>query len=512
MIRHLCILFAVLLPAAIAESPEQLFFNYKPPGYDSKLRFRLVKLKQDTPQSPLEVLAYFQEQRSLMVDSERLAFYGKDINNDGFIDTWMFRDDYFISNIFRFTPKFHSPNDVYGTNGLVEALNHEFKIKNRSIVAMSIINSGKFLTMAISNSEAAKEDYAQNQVQLYELRERALRLPPGEHKNSLLQIFEEGWKKNNDELIEKTKASTYWRTGAGDLAITYAVIKVFKWVGNGGKWLVQKASTTTVGKVVSASSKKVIDKTKAHIITPLILKTGLNQLTYAQLKPIVQHEIRKLTYQSTLAKTVLKLLGKEAGRAGKNGGIQVFQAYKNGLTGWDYIAQTQFMQLLAEANTRWDEIYDPNPIVLTENLVTDKDFIQNFAYMTNETTVLSGILRGDEPLKRKLKICGTVAIINSTAMNLLIKDEVEPTRVALDMGWELTFGIGQTYLDTEVIKYFKNKNPKLKIVGMVIAMADQAAGYWLYSHATQKLEAWNDDKKQKSHESIKIIPVLAPLP
>lgn len=516
IIRHFCIVLAVLLPGAIAESPEQLFFNYKPPHSNEKYRFRIVRELDEYKSVNLTI--YFQEQRTLMFDSERILFYGKDIDNDGLVETFFYRDRFIIRQINKFyqnqvnkyDQNLISKDDLYGTRMLVEILNHEFKIKNRSIVALGIIGLGKTITFAISNSENAGEEYVNTQVQLYELRERADRLPESEDKTKLLELFEKGWAANNNKFEEETDASTYFTYGAGDLAVAGATIKIFQWVGKGGKWLIKKTANTAVGKSIGTGITKAAEKTK-NVLIPVWAQATLSQFAFQNLKKSIKAEIDHLIVQSRFAKMIISQFSKEASTVGKYGSLKIFEAYKNGLSDITYLSLTQLTQVIAEGINRGDEIYDPNPIILAENLFEDKDFLQNFLYMTNETTVLSGILRTDATLSRRFKIAGTVALINSTTMNFLIKDEVEPSRVVLDTGWELGVGIAQTYFDISMIEKFKkHKNKKLRLVGYVIALVDQGVGYYAYSNATEKLNEHN--KEQKTEEAIKLIPVMAPLP
>lgn len=178
--------------------------------------------------------------------------------------------------------------------------------------------------------------------------------------------------------------------------------------------------------------------------------------------------------------------------------------------GWDgrgYILQTQGIQVVAELGTRWHTLYNPNPIIFAKNVVNDRDLMLNLLYMTNETFWMTGVSNGSMPLGGRVKYCAVIGATDSTAMSLFVMHETDPKRVGLDSFWESIIGNGQTQLDM-VAQRMKKENPKLRLIGSIVQVMDQAVGYVGYSLVTQKYEKM---RKQAAAHRVVVTPIFAPV-
>ena len=102
-------------------------------------------------------------------------------------------------------------------------------------------------------------------------------------------------------------------------------------------------------------------------------------------------------------------------------------------------------------------------------------------------------------------------MLNSRALSILIKGESDLQRTALDTGWEVVIGNGQTQLDFWSMRMAaelaeRAKLPGLRLVGFAIVTIDQGTGYYLYNRVTTKYEE-NKDKKAKSEPKVELRPI-----
>jgi hypothetical protein len=121
---------------------------------------------------------------------------------------------------------------------------------------------------------------------------------------------------------------------------------------------------------------------------------------------------------------------------------------------------------------------------------------------------MTGLSKSLKTTKTRFLANGFVGMTNSTTINLVIKDEENYERVALDTGWEMFVGNAQVQLDLKALEHFeklaqKKNNPKIKLLGYAIALIDQGIGYFSYSKASEKIE------KNIELPSMALIPILA---
>lgn len=341
------------------------------------------------------------------------------------------------------------------------------------------------------------------------------------------QVLVEGWASIRDR-VRNEKTKDVWLYAAGDVALTVTAGKVFALVG---KWLGGATTTfskSALGKTVASSYERLSDslQTKAasvasrlkHVSSPMTAEAlGRVAFVHLPIKQKVIQSIAALEQRSAVARTAIKGMGMFAG------------LIRSGVAELPYIGLAQMMQVVAETAARPEDLFDPNPIVMAKKMAGDADFIQNVAYMTNETFWMAGANHYLNSAKKKIAICGAIGLVDSVTMSLLIKGEANPRRIAFDSGWEAAIGNIQTLIDTTSIAYFHNlavktKNPKLRLLGYVVAFVDQGAGYFGYAAISRmvdpsaKSEAPSPVREPSSSQetpaappSLKLIPVLGPV-
>jgi hypothetical protein len=372
--------------------------------------------------------------------------------------------------------------------------------------------------MAISDALEAHEQYAATSVDLlclkYKIDQAKANLKEGERLGQEMAFFEalvqRGMQQNYEMLDSKSGGKGYWAMGAVDVALAVTFLKAGQWVGQGAKWVAVKTGsikyvtkfTGTISEFGASIMARIgasgpVVKWEGLYLVQNVLRMGLDQIKIHSLK-----SLRFLKARGILSERLIGIM--------KNVG----QVYKRGLfDNWKYVAQTQFLQVLAEAYSRREMIYDPNPFVMAKNLFTNKDFLQNLAYMSHETVLMAGIASGPGSLKRKYLITGAVSFVDSAAMNVFIRGgNVDPNRMYLDTGWEVVVGNLQTQVDFMALKYFDQlavtkKNPKLRLLGYAVAMVDQFVGFTAYSKATDAV----NEKSSVSKPSLALVPVMAPV-
>lgn len=175
---------------------------------------------------------------------------------------------------------------------------------------------------------------------------------------------------------------------------------------------------------------------------------------------------------------------------------------------WRYITMSSGIQLTAETAAHYSEVYDSNPILMARNVLTNEDIVQNIGFMTTDTVLMTAVSKNLKTTKAKFLVSGFIGMHNSAMINLVIKNEENYSRVALDTAWESIIGNAQVQLDLKTLETFekmalKKNNPRLKLIGYAVVLVNQGTGYYLYSKAADKV------KTPATENSVKLVPVLA---
>ncbi|HAR43643.1 MAG TPA: hypothetical protein DCS07_13600 [Bdellovibrionales bacterium] len=203
---------------------------------------------------------------------------------------------------------------------------------------------------------------------------------------------------------------------------------------------------------------------------------------------------------------------KERGKVGRLLGLATEKSLAfgaSGLSNWKYITVTQAAQLAIEMNDKKESIFtSSNPLIITKNVVSNKDLVQNVWYMTNETFLMSAAWKTVKNPFKRFGFCAVLSLVDSVAMNYLVKGVTDQKRLALDTAWELTIGNMQTAIvDQKILSYFETRaanlhNPKLKLVGYAGTLLEQSIGYAGYAALT-------GSGKKEAAPTVRWIPIFA---
>jgi hypothetical protein len=482
-------------------------------------RYRLDNFTNRHGEHELQVS--LNEAHWLAKDTSLVVLRGRDTDSDGLIDAWFYSEGQIVKAV----KKQAKSADAWLTARellLDFSLNEERWI---STLITSELLSGLFFT-ADGEIQDSKE-LEQMQIDLLDLDYKIAALDQSQENQypskELKRVSNEGWMRLIDRL---TRARTEDRNkrALGDAA---------QFVGSGValkgvEFLLVKGLTSEALTSVSISLRNSmkqqdgwIPRMSSRISNWTPKKTILaDSAASSETKGIFQ------SFRFTSVAEALSWLSRKtffSSSLQKIGGL-----IKDAARGsWDqktYIATAQTIQLAVESYSRGYWRFSDVPLVLNHPVESTHEFInqishdnglmQNMAYMTLQTTLLSGVTdalhhRGTS-LGVKYAVCSMITLTDSMGINVLVKGETDAKRIGFDTGWELLVGGTQVQADLAMLRWAKDlaekyKNPKLKVVGYLLGSIDQLLGYSLYNKATSTYF-------EPSHEipPVVIVPVMAP--
>ncbi len=373
-----------------------------------------------------------------------------------------------------------------------EIIRQHIEAKNRWLPWIVIEIAMSAVPFSYTHQQEVFRQIQLEQLDLLDLEIRANHLQTNNPHDPFLpiarELVAEGWtailNRLHDEGIRKV-----WLYGFGDVALGAISMKVWKVAERVIGAAATKAAVTRVGRALQISYEKILQVTKGRAARALELSRQSRQWATAasaravvvklSLRRQIAHAVGFMQQRSILVRGVLKGL-----RA-------VLTTARNGIGEWRYLAQSQAIQVAVETAARTEDLFDlTHPIVLGKKVLTDQEFWQNIAYMANDSFWMTGVAALPKTsLGKRFVICGAIGLVDSVALSWLIKGQPDPKRTALDTSWEVLVGNTQTLFDVAVFKHFsalaiKNKNPKLKLVGYLVTMVDQAMGYYGYAKVT----------------------------
>lgn len=400
------------------------------------------------------------------------------------------------------------------------------------------------ISMAVAHDMDFFEQIKKEEIELYDLEIRTNHL---EYQSpSDLQIVEarsailHGWV-SIAERIRAEKMRNYWLWGAGDVvlaglaaAAVKAVVVASRWLGVAGETISQSAIGKLVVEKLEAMSSRITGKIKAASAN-LSKRLGVESMGEEVFRTAQAEAARLAVLRMTVQEKTVAMISYFEGRSKLSrlivrAMVGVGKAAKEGVLQFKYIALAQATQIVGEVAARPGDLFDVNPIIMTKKVLNDEEFMHDVAYMTNETFWMAGVSNMfASDLKKRIAICGAIGMVDSMAMSLVIKGETNGSRVALDTSWEMLVGNLQTQIDVTALRYFegmakRKANPRLKLLGYVVAFVDQAVGYFGYARASYAVETRTQasDKKRSSSQpaspneapmvspQLKLIPVLGP--
>lgn len=450
-----------------------------------------------------------------------LLGFGRDLDGNGKIDTWFLVTPNGLDLVEK------EGKDSKGRDVLGDILIKKYRSTFFMYVNAATTSIFSYLLMSFDASIESYETYYRDWMDLEQVRitfeKDQKNLGSTYTRDQIAYQYELraiGLKEMNDRMARFEKA-TFWGYALADVGLWVTGGIVFKW---GAKILAKIGaitSETAFATAVKDSFFGFFEKQKAAIENRLVdLKAKIP-------KPRTRKEIAAETAAVTLTKENYKVAMSNTIKAqGSKSKLQAaikkvlrvpVDIVKGAKSEWQYIVMNAGVQITSEAYARYDEIYDENPAVMAQNLLTNPDVIENVGFMTTDTVMMTGMSKSLKTGRAKFMASGAIALTNSSIMNFAIKDSADLTRVALDTGWETIIGNGQVQLDLKALEYFekmavKKGNPKIKLVGYVIALVDMGVGYVAYSKVTSKLDEMDEQKKaekEKNQPKIMLVPVLA---
>lgn len=449
-----------------------------------------------------------------------LLGFGRDLDGNGKIDTWFL----VTQNGMDLVEK--EGKDTKGRDVLGDILVKKYRSTFFMYVNAATTSIFSYLLMSFDASITSYEDYYRDWMDLEQVRitfEKDLKNLGSTYTRDQIafqyELREIGLKEMNDRMARFEKA-TFWGYALADVGLWVTGGIVFKW---GAKILTKigaVASETAFANTVKETFFGFFEKQKAlvqgrlsAVKDKLHLSKAGKEVAAKEATVVLSKETYKQAITSTIkaqhSKNKLHVALKKVLKIPKN----IFQGVKSE---WQYIAMNSGVQILSEGVARYDDIYDENPLVMAQNLLTNREVIENVGFMSADTILMTGVSKSLKTTKAKFMASGAIALTNSSIMNFAIKDSADLTRVALDTGWEAIIGNAQLQLDLKALEYFekmaqKKGNPKIKLVGYVIALVDMSVGYVTYSKVTTKLDEMDAQKaeKEKNEPKIMLVPVLA---
>jgi hypothetical protein len=464
-----------------------------------------------------EVAVQHDEKRVLLPDTAKMVLFGRDLNADGFYDAWFYVDGTgLVEGIDR------ASREGSGWDAASEIL-LKLHPKRRFLLGVAFNSLAANLTISRGHAKSVLQKMTREEMDLRDLEIRLARMKLQKAQEDEVQFYEDlisdGWEQVAEELShEGTKKQ--FLLGAADVAIFVGGGVAFKGIGLASKWAAPRILESGAARFAEEAYAKHLGSAVSKIravknrVTTRVTNTAASQ-------PL-QWASRKASERTIVALRSLESRNRVGSFAvkGLSRGAKLAHA---GLKNWKYMAMTQSAQLVTEIIGRKDTVFSRNPIILGKNIVNDRDLIQNMAYMGSETFLLTSISSGMTSLPKRMAICGLVSLVNSNVMNFLIKGQTDLKRNAIDTGWEVVIGNGQTQVDLAALTYFETKaaavgNPKLRLVGYAIALTDQTLGYFGYGWATRKYEASkkaSEDEKAlvaSAEKHVELVPIFAPKP
>jgi hypothetical protein len=450
-----------------------------------------------------------------------LLGFGRDLDGNGKIDTWFLVTKDGIDIVEK------EGKDSKGRDILGDILIKKYRSTFMMYVTSATTSIFSYLLMSVDEGLNVQEDYFRDWMDLEEVQ-----ILFDKNMTQFGSTYTRAQVMNHYELrsigftdlanrMERFGKMTFWGYAAADIGLWVTGGILFKWgikiLAKIGAISSETAFITSVKetflgffekqkvmvekRLAAAKEKLNISSSKKELITKEATMV-LSQATYKEaLKNTIKAQQTKNKILIALKK-VIKVPG---------------NIYRGAKSEWQYITLNTGVQISAEAFARYDDIYDDNPAIMAQNLLTNPEVLENVGFMTSETLLMTGVSKSLKTGKAKFMASGAIALTNSSVMNFAIKDDAELSRVAFDTSWEMIIGNGQVQLDLKALEYFekmalKKGNPKLKLVGYAIAIVDMGIGYFTYSKVTKKLDEYEAKKqadKELNEPKIMLVPIFA---
>lgn len=442
-----------------------------------------------------------------------LLGFGRDTDENGKVDTWFFVTKNGMDVVVL------EGQEVDGKDVLAGLLHKKYQSTLMMYVTTATTSIFSYLLLSINEGINIQEEYYRDWMDLEEVRlhfEKDYNELGSTYTWDQLQYQYEltsiGFRAMADKM-DKFAKGTFFGYLFADLGLWITGGVVFNW---GAKILAKVgliASETAFVTGVKETLFGFFEKQKGLIQNRIStisekLRTAKTKVGMKTAQKEVTMALTVTTYKMALKNTLKAQKVKSRLQIAIRKTLKIPANIVNGAKSeWKYIVMNSGVQIGSEAVARWDEIYDANPATMAKNLLTNPEVIENVGFMTTDTVMMTGISKSLKTTKAKFMASGAIAMTNSSIMNFAIKEEANLSRVALDTTWETLIGNAQVQLDLKALEYFekmaqKKNNPKIKLVGYVIALVDMGVGYVAYSKVTSAVEKSEGPK-------VMLVPVLA---
>jgi hypothetical protein len=414
--------------------------------------------------------------RDFFAAFEPLFLVGHDTDRNGYTDFW-----FVINNAGIVSAERRESQDSQGLDiikqFLAEGAHPSFKQSSHRVYRTLVSP----LLSSIALAEQDYDRYLNTQMQLIEAESLvdslvAKRSMSNSEAARTYRKIRTEWEANWRHFHTMSIGSVFWANSAVDVASFLAISRGLKLLGA----FVEKTSSSVVASEIYQYGLKAIESIRGRF--NVIVDSSVKRLQIKESNAILResaHEIGKRVHSATVPPT-------------RNFIVGVAQGVKKDAF---YIALTQTTQVVVETSARWNNYTEKNPLKRAGMIFTDKDFLQNVLYMTNETILTNGLLNHLEAKSfvTKMFAMGVVSFINSNIMSYGIKDSIDPARATFDTAWEIIPGNSQTIIDNYTRNRFrelavKKADPRFAWAGMSLNLLDQAIGYYLYNAATKFFE------------------------
>jgi hypothetical protein len=483
------------------------------PGKEQVLKKDLIL--KDGSIFPARITAYYNQIDELEVRIETnglpefsenlnpLIGFGRDTDGNDRIDTW-----------FLITPQgievsYKEGYNIFGLDVLPEVLKSKFNTNFEMHLSSAVNSLLSYISLTADKKQQLNEDYYQRWMDIEEAKSQFLKSQKKlitSDRNSQSVILSEKQKVayltlqkanlihlQNDMKVFSDK--TVWGYAAADVGFVFSGTFLFKSILKGLKYLAPKKALMDSTLIASMDSavKGFLKNHKLQINTELKALDSLAESKGLPLRftqGLLNATIARQSLQQTLKGYKVKQLLLKGLEKALPFGASVLKA---AASEWKYLALNSTVQATSEFFANYDELYNPDPLVMAGNFLKNDSILKNMRFMATETLFMVGLSKNIRTLKGRFLASGAFALTNSTISNIVLSDKFDAKRVALDTTWEVLIGNSQVQLDVASLAYFeslalKQQNPRLKLIGYGVSFLDMGVGYFTYSHAATALD------------------------
>lgn len=437
--------------------------------------------------------------------------YGRDLDDDGKIETWFLIEQ--TRGIYKLTAKCE---DASCEKTIREKVFINYSKSSKMLFYSAYASLMGYLFLSLDNRYQKESDFYQEWIDLEEYQTRLKRAVAAktltqEQIRTSYEMLIYGFEQNS-LMLKKAEGADAWKLLGVDVTLWVSGSVVFRLLQKPLMALGAKISASTMGQQLTTFISKFSlaqRKLSEKYIQGFNKKLG-GKATSVQMQKWNRALFKKTYTGGITAMKVRSRLGDKLAPFKS----KLIGSVKAGLSEWKYIMLSSGIQLSAETYANYDEVKDKDPVKMAQNVLTNPDIQQNIAYMASETFFMTAAVSSLKTVKSRYAACGMIAIGNSTALNFVLKDEVNMERVLTDTSWEMIIGSTQVQIDVAALTYFeqlskKKGNPKLKLLGYAVVLVDQGLGYFGYSKLTEHISEREEKRLAEKAQEVKLVPVFA---